>query len=163
MLASWVVVGFLLFGFVLYFFLLQGVLARGFLDVSFQAFFRTTLMFAVGAVVSGVQNCQVAGLVPAFWHPGAILAPWGHPTQPWEQQGGLLGGVSFLLVCGGLWTTCWRLLCKVCFFGTRFYGFVFSLSVSACVPFFVWLVGLRCLVDIFPNIFARAGRGTEGI
>ena len=46
------------------------------------------------AVIFGVQSYQVAGLVLAFWQAGGILAPWGHPGRPWEQQEGQEGHVG---------------------------------------------------------------------
>ena len=68
---------------------------RWFLDVSFQALFP--------------NNCDFRSGCSYFWcpdlsggRPGAcVLAGWGHfstlgaPWEPWKQQTGLLGGVTF--------------------------------------------------------------------
>ena len=53
------------------------VLAPWFLDVIFKPFSRATVISEVDAVISGVQNCQMAGLVPAFWQLGTLGAPGG--------------------------------------------------------------------------------------
>ena len=47
----------------------------------FETFSQTAVISEVDAVTASVQNCQVAGLVPAFWQPGdhcgTLGAHWG--------------------------------------------------------------------------------------
>ena len=54
------------------------------LDVSLQALFSKNCVSEVDAVISGVQNYQVAALVLAFRQPGKHFGTLG---APWETMG----------------------------------------------------------------------------
>ena len=106
------------------------------------------------AVTSGVQNCQVAGLVPAFWRPGDHCgahwgttgaadrtASWSMIFRDWRRISDRMLGVSEQSLVSEN---------QVLWFGVCF-------SKSACTVLALWLAGLRCLFFIFSNISACAG------
>ncbi len=117
-----------------------------------KPFSQTTLISEVEPVTSGVQNCQVAGLVPALWQPGShfgtLGAHWGTTgaadrTASWSMifrdwrwiSDRMLGVSEQSLVFEN----------QVLWFGVYF-------SKSACAVSSVWLAGRRCLFFIFPNL-----------
>ena len=65
-----------------------------------KPFSQTSLISEADAVISGVQDYQVAGLVLAFLQHGDHFGTLGHLGQPMKLQTVLFGGVGFLEICG---------------------------------------------------------------
>ena len=80
----------------------------------------------VDAVTSGVQNCQVAGLVPAFRQPGDHCGTLG---AHWGTMGAADRTASWSMIFRDwrrLQTAGWEFLSKVWFSKTRFLCLVFT-------------------------------------
>ena len=57
------------------------------------------MISGAGAVIFGAQNCQLAGLVAPFWHPGRPL--WHFGSHRSNRKDILGSWVGFLLILGG--------------------------------------------------------------
>ena len=95
----------------------------------FKPFSQTSVISEVDAVISGVQNCQVAGLVLAFW-------------QPRHHFGTSLGKH--------------RSSRQDCFVESDFQRFAVDFRPLPSLRVPLWLFGLPGLFGFhFPNISAR--------